>query len=136
VGVSSFAAKALEAGREGETVLVAAGAGGEECYSAAFRIQAGLTETVVGHNLGEWHRAAASLEPGWIVAGEGAERIGGLADGPLEIRCANVPNASFVGRLGRNVFEAKGATAPEDLKPLYLRKSKAEITWEQRRKKD
>jgi len=135
-GVSSFAAKAVEAGREGETVLVTAAAGGEECYHAAFRIEEGLAETVAGHAVGSWSDAAARLEAGWIIAGEGAGRLGRLAGGSFEVRAATVPNAAAVGRLGRRLFNVKGATAPEDLKPLYLRRSKAEINWELRRKKE
>jgi tRNA threonylcarbamoyladenosine biosynthesis protein TsaB len=136
VGVSSLAAKAVEVGEEGETLLVAAPAGDEECTFAAFCIEDGLAEAMTPHAVGTWSEAAAKLESGWIIAGEGACRLGSLAGKDFEVRGESVPDAAAVGLLGRCVFERRGATPPGELMPLYLRKSKAEINWELRRKRD
>jgi tRNA A37 threonylcarbamoyladenosine modification protein TsaB len=145
-GVSSFAAKALEAGKEGETVLVSAGAGGggggggDVCYRAAFEIVGGMAAEVVPHGLEAWSAAASVVEAGWILAGEGARRIGELVgenaspSGAPEIKAESVPVATWVGRLGQAIFARDGAAAPEALQPLYLRRSSAEINWDARQR--
>lgn len=145
--VSSFAAKALEAGKEGETVFVTASASGgssadgegDVCYHAAFAIADGIAAKIVPHGLESWSTAAEQVEAGWILAGEGARRLGKLVEkatfesGPLpEIRAESVPGAVWVGRLGQKLFVRDGAALPETVQPLYLRRSSAEINWDAR----
>jgi tRNA threonylcarbamoyladenosine biosynthesis protein TsaB len=136
VGVPSLAAKALEVGREGETLAVAVDAGGEECYYAVYRVGAGPIDEVQAPALATWQEVAAGLQEGWVLAGEGGERLAQASGAAFEVRGLSAPQALYLGRLGRHVFLETGATAAEDFRPLYLRKSRAEINWESRQKRD
>ncbi len=130
-GVSSLAARALCVGSAGEVIFVVADAGNKDCYSAAFRIdgEGDLTEEAV-HMAGSWEDAAARIGEGWIVTGDGAERLSRIADRSFESRLQTTSSAVGVGRLGLRSFRNTGPTPIDAFKPLYLRKSSAEINWE------
>ena len=147
-GVSSLAARALGAGDAGETVFVVTDGGHKTCYSAAFRIESGggLSE-VAAHLAGTWDEAACRVSEGWIVTGEVPRSIAPDAIpiapdaipnaqslfGPFELRLRAEPDAVSVGRLGLHDFREKGATPVDAIRPLYLRRSSAEINWDRMR---
>ena len=65
------------------------------------------------------------------VLGEGAvDLFGRPRPGAPDV----LPTAAGVALLGRLVYREEGATPKERLLPLYLRRSKAQINWEMRRK--
>jgi len=134
VGASSFAAKAFEAGKPGETLFVAGGGRGEMCTYAAFQVNELGVEEIVPHGIATWREAAGRLAEGWIVTGEDAPRLVESSGRELEIRDPSVPRAGPLLELGRILFEQRGATPVEGIKPLYLRKSSAEINWQRRQK--
>jgi tRNA threonylcarbamoyladenosine biosynthesis protein TsaB len=161
IGVSSLAAVAAAAGKEGDVLFTTADAGRGNCYFAAFRLSRGLVQVETAHAVGTWQQAASLVEAGWLLAGEGARRIAAqdgaslaagedgaslaagedgasLAAGEdgASLAPGGTRSAISVGRLGLATFSRLGPTAPGDLRPLYLRKSSAEINWEANRKRD
>ncbi len=136
-GVSSLAARALCVGVAGETVFVVTDGGHKSCYSAAFRIESGGgVSEVAAHLAGLWDEAAGRIDEGWIVTGEVAGALARTGAALFEIRRRDEADAVSVGRLGLHSFREKGATPVDEFKPLYLRKSSAEINWERLRQED
>lgn len=124
-GVSSFIALAGARGEEGDEILVLGRAGRDEYCYASFRIEEGRARLLEGHAIKvkeEISRLAA--RPGRIM-GEGA------ADFSEE--AVPLPAASHVARLGLDEYKRSGPSLEEELYPLYLRRSKAEVNWMRRK---
>lgn len=131
VGVPSFDALAAERpGRAGEWILCVAPAGRDAFYYAVYRAgDEGPPIPEEGPGLlprGDAARRAAGAS---AVLGEGAEHLlpGGPAGEPVPGR---LPGAAGVARIGRARYVEDGPTPPEQLLPLYLQRSRAEINWE------
>jgi tRNA threonylcarbamoyl adenosine modification protein YeaZ len=130
VGISSFAALALAAGRENEEILVVCKADQENFYHALFRIEGGRPRLSEGHGIGPRETVLAMAKSDRKVVGPGAEALLGTSI-PDPLR--TFPGAAFVARLGLTRYQEKGASLDEELQPLYLRRSKAEINWDRKR---
>lgn len=123
--VSSFFALAEAQGVESDEILVLGRAGQEEYCCASFRIEEGRARLLEEHAIKskeEIRRLAA--RPGRIM-GEGAKDF---QEEPVPI-----PAASHVARLGLVEYKRSGPSREEELYPLYLRRSKAEVNWMRRK---
>ena len=135
VGVSSFAALVFGSAEEGQTLLVSSIAGEGECAFAVFRKEGEDAVEVVPHAVATWEEAADRVREDWVLAGEGAASLEKHLTRKATVRTGLIPDASHIAPFGRNAYLRGGPTPPGDFKPLYLRRSKAEINWELKQKK-
>lgn len=138
-GVSSFAAlasKVLAGEPEGETVLVSDATGGaaDEQYAAAFRKEKNSLEEIVSLQVFSWKELLELYERGWLAAGKGAHRLKEAVGAEVRTREEKEPSAHSVALLGRTLHLSRENGSPDDLEPLYVRKSRAEINWSRRRR--
>jgi len=128
VGVSSFSALAFAKGNEGDEIIVVAKAGRYDYSFALFCIESGMPVILTDHAIGFEEDIAPLITLNRKVLGEAAEEI--IVGSPDVI-----PQASHVAALGKRIFLENGPTPEQDLLPLYLRRSTAEINWEKQNEK-
>jgi tRNA threonylcarbamoyladenosine biosynthesis protein TsaB len=106
-------------------------AGRGQVYAALYRTDDGVERTGA-YSILRAEDAAALLQPGDVVAGEGAglvvEYLPSLVDVTLEGPSARLRRAGFLAELGRAYFESGGRDQTHEAEPLYLRRSAAEET--------
>jgi tRNA threonylcarbamoyladenosine biosynthesis protein TsaB len=124
-GVSSFAAMALGRGAEGEEILTIGKGGSNDYAFALFCIRQGLPSMMMDHAMAGKETILPLRTPHRTVAGEGASEL--WDDAPQVIPCAR-----DVAALATTLYLKEGATPEEEVLPLYLRRSTAEINWEKR----
>lgn len=132
VPVSSMAAVAAEAGREGDTVAVTQDAHMHEVYLGLYRIDArGLPADLLPERL-QSQEAISELEnhDNIIAAGSGWQRYPILLEANRD-RFASVSDALYpVARhillLGAAAYSSGGAVSPDTIDPAYLRQKVAE----------
>jgi tRNA threonylcarbamoyladenosine biosynthesis protein TsaB len=109
-----------------------------EVYAAIFRHVGGELVTVMPERVMTLRELADEMSGPMVFTGEGAllfrDRIRMLFEdralfAPLS---AMAPSAASVAEIGLGMLGSGGATGPDGLVPLYIRRPEAEIAWEKR----
>jgi tRNA threonylcarbamoyladenosine biosynthesis protein TsaB len=136
-GVMVLDVLARQAAREGDTLWAALDAKRGQVYAACYRAEHGGMVKIREEQAlepREWLEAISETTPGPVVlTGDGALLVRDVLVEALGARAVfapghcHAPRAATVAMLGRELFAAGNAVPPEDLAPVYLRKSDAEI---------
>ncbi len=135
-GIQTLAALAWNVDRPGTLVCPLIDAKRSEAYAALYRTSGGFPETVIepaAIPLIELAPLLAGMQEPITITGPGAEKFRPIlenADVPTLTFIAPEsakPSASAIVNLGLMVFKAGGGASPVELKPVYLRRSDAEL---------
>ena len=136
VPVSSLAALAMQAPRNGAAILAAIDARRGEIYAGVFRFDdAGLVESLDRERVTAVADLALPQADGWNVLGTGWSAYGDsiracLASAPRWADGDRYPQACDVARLAAPLFAAGKGVPPEQALPVYLR-DKVALTLEE-----
>jgi tRNA threonylcarbamoyladenosine biosynthesis protein TsaB len=109
-----------------------------EVYAALYRHEAGGLATIMPERVLTLHELSAEAKGPTIFTGEGSllfrdeirSRFGERAY--FAPPAATVPSAASVAEIGLGMLRSGGASDPDALTPLYIRRPEAEVAWERR----
>lgn len=138
IPVSTLAALAMQAPKNGAPILAAIDARREEIYAGAFRFDAaGLVQPIIDERVLAASDLVLPEAEGWNVIGTGwkayRDALGGRL--PAALRWSDgerYPQACDVARLAAPLFAAGKGMSPEHALPVYLRDNVALTLEEQR----
>ncbi|MFA6472001.1 MAG: tRNA (adenosine(37)-N6)-threonylcarbamoyltransferase complex dimerization subunit type 1 TsaB [Candidatus Latescibacterota bacterium] len=135
-GVSTLAALAFETGCPGKLVCPLIDAKRSEAYAALYRTGDGFPETVIepaAIPVTELSALLAGEHEPITITGPGAEKFRPILEsaGGKQLtfidRESAKPSAAAIARLGLLLFKSGESSNPAELKPVYLRRSDAEL---------
>jgi tRNA threonylcarbamoyladenosine biosynthesis protein TsaB len=139
VGVPSLDLMAYPARHAARTVAAVLDARRHEVFYACYRPVPGGMQRVAGYAVGPPADLVADLEATGedvLLVGDGVDRHRVLFEELDRAEFAgpafDTPSAAFLVELGMARVEREDFMSPNDVRPLYLRKSDAEIEWERR----